>query len=201
MSKVAKKLLDLKERGFSLQDILLKIIPCLRDNFDEVAWKSLDINYHPPRVERLWSQFGTMRLMIHKIHPVEQPLLTAEHKQALFHPHPWPSAVFIVSGDYEMGIGYGEGTSPPPVAARVTLGPGGYYTMTNKNAWHYVAPKKVPSMSIMLIDSPWEEPHPFYLQDTYEKMKLDALTERNRKVLVAEFQEGLMNIELRAQPR
>ena len=194
MNKVAKKLLDMREKGLSLRDTLLKIVPCLRDNFDEIAWKSLDINYHPPRVERLWTQIDTLRLMIHRIHPT---IGTSFDQEALFHPHPWPSAILIVSGQYEMGVGYGETAQPPPVAARITLGPGGYYEMTDKNGWHYVAPRKESSISIMLIDTPWEEPHPFYLSDTYEKMKLDPLAEKDRRGVINQLMSGLGYLQSR----
>ena len=61
-------------------------------------WNTLDVNYHHPRVERLWTQVGTSRLMLHVIH-------TCETDEALYHPHPWPSAMHVLSGSYEMGLG------------------------------------------------------------------------------------------------
>ena len=190
MNQLFKKVLILRDEGVSLAEILQKICPCpgaahgdnlLFKHFDEIRWNSLDINYHPPRVERLWTQIGNMRLMVHRIHSVK-----GKDKKALFHPHPWPSAVYILSGMYEMGIGYGEGPEPPPVAATVLLTNGSSYSMDDKNGWHYVAPlaQEGMSLSVMLIDSPWETPHPFYLQDTYEKMRLDPLKETDRASLV-----------------
>lgn len=193
MNKIAEKLLDLRENGFSLQETLQKIVPCLRDNFDDVAWKSLDINYHPPRVERLWTQIDTMRLMVHRIHPT---VGTPSDEESLFHPHPWPSAVYIVTGQYEMEVGYGETAQPPPVAAKVAMVAGACYEMTDKNGWHSVSPRGFPSISIMLTDTPWKEPHPFYLSDTYEKMKLGPLTEKDRKKVVAGLLIGLRDLDL-----
>ena len=70
----------------------------LREGVD--AWRSLDIDYEPPHVERLWRPWGPVvstgamtipsrfRLSLHRIHPCET---------ALFHPHPWPSAVRIIT--------------------------------------------------------------------------------------------------------
>jgi len=194
MNQLFRKALSLRDEGFSLEEILAKIGPTptggcslLSRHFDEIRWNSLDIDYHPPRVERLWTQIETMRLMIHRIHPVA----ALDNKEALFHPHPWPSAVQILSGAYEMGIGYGAGVEPPPVAAKTVLRVGSSYSMTDKNGWHYVAPLQNPSLSVMLIDAPWKEPHPFYLQDTYEKMRLEPLKEKDRASLIEETKRHL----------
>ena len=69
---------------------------------DEAGWNSLFIDYHPPTVERLWRTWGEYRVSLHRIHPCERGT-------ALFHPHPWPSAMRILSGEYEMAVGYGSG--------------------------------------------------------------------------------------------
>src|SRR5262245_5320802 len=75
---------------------------------DPAGWETVDVDYEPPRVERLWRQLEPdVRAFLHRIHPCER---------ALFHPHPWPSAVKIVSGTYEMLVGYGAGETPPPLA-------------------------------------------------------------------------------------
>jgi len=112
------------------------------------VWNSLDVNYEPPHVERLWHQYDdNYRLYLHRIHPCNE---------ALFHPHPWPSAVHILSGSYEMGIGYGEGSKQPPVAATLTLRGGSEYEMIEPNGWHYVRPLAGPSLSIMVTGQPWQ---------------------------------------------
>ena len=185
MSRIESILLESQEMGESLSRRLRKVLRCLDVEFKNIAWNSLNIDYHPPKVERLWSQFGSMRLMIHRIHPTKEPV------EALFHPHPWPSAVHILSGHYEMGIGYGLGPEPPPVAAKTLLTTGSSYEMTEKNGWHYVAPIVKPSISVMLIDSPWETPHPFYTEN--EKVRLNPLTEACRQVVIEEFKESMRN--------
>jgi hypothetical protein len=72
---------------------------------DESAWSGLLIDYHPPTVERLWMGWQGHRVSLHRIHPCGPG-------QALFHPHPWPSAMRILSGEYEMAVGYGRGETP-----------------------------------------------------------------------------------------
>src|SRR6185503_7498206 len=75
-------------------------------------------------------------------------------------PHPWPSAIRVLSGKYEMGIGFGAGDEAPPVAARVILSAGNEYEMTHPDGWHYVRPINEPSMSLMVTGRPWERPSP-----------------------------------------
>jgi hypothetical protein len=186
MSLLAKKLAHLKEKGQSLGEILAKIMPCLEKEFENVAWNSLNIDYHPPKVERLWAQFDSMRLMIHRIHDTDPG-------EALFHPHPWPSAVYVVQGDeYRMGFGSGSSEVTPPVSGTVILSPGSSYEMLDKNAWHYVAPQKGGSISIMLSGIPWKEPHPFYTAG--DKKKLHPLTEKARANLIWGFKNGMQTL-------
>lgn len=111
-------------------------------------WNALLIDYRPPKVERLWTQIGDLRLYLHCIWPC-----TAE--EAFFHPHPWASAVKIYKGGYMMGVGYGRGIKLPPVSHTIWLGPDSSYEMVNRDAWHYVQPLKRPSYSFM-ITRPWQ---------------------------------------------
>lgn len=120
---------------------------------DESAWKSLFVDYHPPFVERLWRDWGEYRLYLHRIHP-------CEHGQALFHPHPWPSAIRILNGVYEMDIGFGTGNKAPPVAATIVLATGSEYEMVHKDGWHSVRPIHTPSMSFMVTGKLWGRSSP-----------------------------------------
>ncbi|MEZ4464521.1 MAG: hypothetical protein R3F43_08430 [bacterium] len=101
---------------------------------DAAAWRSLRIDYHPPIVERLFRPFGDGgRLSLHRAWPCDPG-------EALFHPHPWPSAMRIVSGCYRMIVGHGPGVVAPPVAATLELAAGSTYTMTDPDAWHAISP-------------------------------------------------------------
>lgn len=127
---------------------------------DDVGWMSLDINYHPPFVERLWRQHGEYRIYLHRIHPCNRD-------QALMHPHPWPSATRVIDGTYEMGIGYG-GTinpnnpafrEPPPVTATIYTAGGLFvYEMIDPQGWHYVRPVAGVVHSVMISGPKWPSP-------------------------------------------
>lgn len=141
---------------------------------DESKWKSLLIDYHPPRVERLWREWYEYRVYLHRIHPCTR-------EEALFHPHPWSSAIRIVSGTYEMGVGYASGDTPPPAAATLMLGPGSAYEMIHPDGWHYVRPIGVPSLSVMVTGTPWGRSAP--KSDT----PLKELPENNKAELFSLF--------------
>lgn len=97
------------------------ILPDLLRNSDN--WNSLDVDYYPPRVERLWMQYDEdHRLYIHIIHPTNE--------DCLFHKHRWPAAFKILKGSYEMGVAY--------------------YEMTNTHTLHYVRPLDKESLSLMI---------------------------------------------------
>src|SRR5512135_336441 len=120
---------------------------------DDDRWQSLDINYHPPFVERLWTSWNDYRVSLHRIYPCTEA-------DALFHPHPWPSAMRILDGRYEMAIGYGSGSTPPPIAARFIASADVRYEMTDPDAWHYVRPIDWPAMTIMVTGKPWKRESP-----------------------------------------
>lgn len=120
---------------------------------DSSRWNSLFVDYHAPLVERLWCDWNGHRISLHRIHPCTR-------EEALFHPHPWPQAVHILTGHYEMGVGYGKGEIKPPIAAITYLGPGAAYEMTDPNGWHYVRPIEKPVLSIMVTGKPWDRPSP-----------------------------------------
>jgi hypothetical protein len=92
---------------------------------DEAAWSTLYIDYHPPLVERVWRQWGEYRICLHRIHPCRP-------EEALFHPHPWPSAMRIISGRYNMGVGHGPGIKAPPIDKALEMTAGAAYEMAVK---------------------------------------------------------------------
>lgn len=118
---------------------------------DESIWQSLFVDYHPPFVDRLWCRWQEYRLYLHRIHPCSA-------HETLFHPHPWPSAMRVVSGEYEMRLGFGTGMIEPPVAATLILGPGSLYEMAHPDSWHSVRPLSTATLSVMLTGVPWDRP-------------------------------------------
>ena len=116
---------------------------------DDVSnWRSLYVDYHPPVVERLWRQHGDFRVYLHRIHPCEPD-------GALFHPHPWPSAMRLLSGKYEMAIGHGKGDEAPPIDTKRIVSAGACYEMTDPDDWHYVCPIGEPAMTLMVTGNPY----------------------------------------------
>ena len=121
------------------------------------GWTSVDVDYHPPKVERVWTQIGLNRVYLHVIHPCEK-------EEALYHPHPWKSAMHIIqpqgieTGIYEMGIGgWFNGIE---TYCTMEFHGEGYYEMVDKNGFHYVRPVDKPIYSIMLAGPKiWNENH------------------------------------------
>ena len=66
----------------------------------------------------------------------------------------------ILSGKYEMAVGYGKGEAPPPIAALMRAAGDFRYEMTDPDAWHYVRPIGEPTVSLMVTGKPWERSSP-----------------------------------------
>src|SRR5262245_6435884 len=143
---------------------------------DEPAWNGLFIDYHPPTVERLWTRWQDCRISLHRIYPCEPG-------EALFHPHPWPSAMRILSGEYEMAVGFGKGETLPPIAALMIARGDFRYEMTDPDAWHYVRPLGGPAMTLMVTGKPWDRPAP------RSSKPLQPLTDEQKKQILAFFRE------------
>lgn len=119
---------------------------------DESLWKSVFVDYHLPYVERLWTSItidkNEYRIYLHRILPTHL-------EKCLYHPHPWPSAMKILSGQYKMKVGYGEDMQEPPVSTTLILPQGTYYEMIDPNSWHAVCPLETASFSLMVTGQPW----------------------------------------------
>jgi hypothetical protein len=129
-------------------NVLATVLNCLPHLMsDQTKWQHLNINYEIPRTERIWMQYGDIRINLHRIFP--------STKKPFFHPHPWPCSMIILDGTYEMGLGYGSKT--PQVISTCVLSKGARYEMTSKYAWHYVKPLNgEPVYSIMVSGLPWK---------------------------------------------
>lgn len=137
-------------------EILKSLEPDIKLLLDKPeVWKTLDVDYYPPRVERLWTELNGYRVYLHTIHPTNSP--------CLYHKHKWPAAFKQVSGQYEMGITYSideidsEEAYQLPNLSRFIISQGSYYEMTQTDCLHYVKPLGDISMSIMLTKDLYPE--------------------------------------------
>ena len=153
---------------FKLLDLALAELPALLASSD--GWRGLRIDYHEPFVDRAWRPWRECRLSIHRIHPCAVG-------EALLHPHPWPSAMQVLAGRYEMAIGYGKGIAAPPIAARVLATAGTRYSMTDPDAWHDVRPLDGPVITVMLSGPPWQRAMPVEPASPQRPLPPEALDE------------------------
>ncbi len=146
-------------------------------------WNSLDVDYFPPRVERLYTDIDGYRIHLHYIHPTDKP--------CLFHKHRWPAAFKQIAGSYEMGITYSEKevTSEEafrlPILVRFVVNVNSYYEMTQTDCLHFVKPIEDYSASIMItpID---KYPEAEFRKEALDK-KLESLTEFRKATLLQYF--------------
>lgn len=131
-------------------------------------WSTLDINYEKPHVQRVWRAVGDFRVSLHRIFPCEP-------HECFFHPHPWPSALKIEDGRYQMSIGYGAGLKPKTNITKLILPAGSYYEMTDFDSWHSVRPLDRPVMSLMITGKPWKREMP-----KSDSIQLSCLTDETR---------------------
>ena len=123
---------------------------------DEDRWQDLVVTYHPPLVERLWTQYDDEhRVLLHRIHHVDE-----EHGDPLWHNHPWPSIVKIIQGSYSMMVGvWHRGEQEPDPSIHFELNEGCIYEMPDQFSWHDVNPIGGTSLSLMIIARPFETMH------------------------------------------
>lgn len=120
---------------------------------DEARWSSLAITYEQPHVDRLWAELPPivgrppLRVLLHCIYPCEPD-------KALWHSHPWPSAVKLLDGTYEHASGFVDRLGLHTVARSVQPA-GASYEMTDPLAWHYVRPIDGSVHTIMITGKPW----------------------------------------------
>ena len=132
-----------------------KILRDIRMNSNEIdGWNSLRVTYEAPRVDRMWRPYSDGRLMLHRIWPETK-------RVSLYHPHPWPSQMLILDGNYEMRMG-----TKDLVYTTVHLAPESSYEMHDHRVWHDVTvTSQHPVLSVMVTG-------PLYGKDcAYEKAR------------------------------
>lgn len=129
------------------------------------------IDYHPPFVSRIWLQHGPYRVYLHKIEPCKASL------DALYHPHPWQSAIRIVQGRYEMGVGHSATHDVPPTDCKLVLPAGTSYEMVEQDAWHYVNPIDAPVFSLMVTGRLSSRQMPVEPKRSFRQLRGDEVAE------------------------
>lgn len=143
------------------------------------VWNTLDVDYYPPRVERLWTEYKGYRIFLHTIHPTDKP--------CLYHKHKWPAAFKQVKGSYEMGITYSnkEINSDEayllPTIARFIVSEGSYYEMTQTDALHFVNPQGQVSCSIMITKDLYPESE--FRKESLDRKLSELSDERKLEIL------------------
>lgn len=159
-------------------DVLFKYIndPATYERLsDPSKWKSLDVDYYPPRVERLYFVDGEFRFFIHVIH--------ATDKSCLFHKHKWPNAVYILKGQYEMGITKTEYDQPDMINTepycKVVMTKDSYYEMCDRDLAHYVRPLTIVTYSLMVTGPLFPNP----VEEVLDRELKPLSEERVKKIL------------------
>lgn len=169
------------------KEVNIKVLHYLEPTIQELLeipeiWKTLDVNYHPPRVERLYTIFEEYRIFLHVIHRTEN--------KCLYHKHRWAAAFKQLFGSYEMGITYSSEEIESDVAhglpdlAKFIISKGSYYELTQTDALHYVKPISDKSFSIMLTKNLY--PEASFRKESLE-IKLDELSESRKIELLTTF--------------
>ena len=146
------------------------------------VWKTLDVDYYPPRVERLYTTYLDYRIFLHVIHKTNE--------KCLYHKHRWAAAFKQVAGSYEMGIAYSpeeinsDEAYALPDLARFIISKGSYYEMTQTDCMHYVKPITDLSYSIMITKDLY--PEASFRKENLDK-KLNELSEGRKREILSEF--------------
>ena len=153
------------------------------DNLDN--WKTLDIDYHPPHVQRLYTHINSVRVCLHRILPCDP-------NEALVHPHPWAASFKIYKGSYYSEVGVSDTAEAPKNMMRLHLSAGSIASMTNPNDWHFVAPIKEAAYTMMINSSPYskEEMNPGVEAASKPLSELDKDTAR---LILQEFKTLIEN--------
>ena len=133
---------------------------------------TLYIDYHKPFVSRIWFKYEDFRVFLHKIEPCSDSI------EALYHPHKWDSAMEILQGSYEMGIGHSDTNEIPKTDCKLILNKGAKYEMTEPNGWHYVNPLyKKPVFTIMISGKLNGREMPIEPNKEFRSLKSDEVLE------------------------
>jgi len=165
-----------------MEDTMLKKLDGVHRNlksmFNDCRWNGIDVDFTPPKMMRLWTSYNGMKACLHKIYPI----LADGAEKPFLHPHPWPCAIKILKGAYEMEVGHSATLSSPPISMKFVMPAGSSYEMLHKDIWHSVSPIDGPIYSIMLIGKKWNREMP-----KKHILPPRMLNESEREQLINEF--------------
>jgi len=120
---------------------------------DPGRWGSIVINKRQPYTHRAFIQHGDTRICLHRFE-------ACEPEDSFAHPHPWPSSMLILSGDYDMAVAHTADliSGDPSPVIRLSLGAGSIYHMNDRHTWHQVIPR-TQCYSLMVNGPRWDDPH------------------------------------------
>lgn len=151
-------------------EVLYEVEKNIRDLLVDNELHTMYIDYHKPYVSRIWFQHGEYRVYLHKIE-------SCDTVEVLYHPHPWESAIRIVEGRYEMGIGHSKDDFAPRTDCKLILPAGTCYEMVEPDAWHYVKPLDGPSYSIMVTGKLTGRKMPIEPEKEFRKLTEDEIVD------------------------
>ena len=132
-------------------------------------WKTMHVTYEKPHIERLWREYGEGRLYLHRV-------AACKAEDSFYHPHPWPSAMHVMSGTYDNHVGDGN-----EVFSVTRMVAGSQYEMVNPKAWHKVVPVDRPAFTVMVtgpLFDPWVE------MPTFPEFQQEELSTARRRVIL-----------------
>lgn len=134
-------------------ETLEKLIPKVREGLNELeAWDSLVINKRKPHTYRVFRQYDDLRVCLHRFEPCGPD-------DCFAHPHPWPGAFLMLSGEYIHRIGASDSLGSEPIFFfKEIVRPFSMYEIIHPQTWHSVQPLKT-TYTIMVNGTPWDTQH------------------------------------------
>lgn len=121
-----------------------EILPELLTEKD--AWKSINVNHQAPSVKRIWRNWQGYRINLHKLTKVDG-------KEEYFHSHPWPIAIRLLTGSYQMCYEFVQDEQVMTGVEIIT--PETPYCMENPNDKHSIKLLDNTIYSLMINGKAW----------------------------------------------
>ncbi|MGK7943504.1 MAG: hypothetical protein AB4058_03455 [Microcystaceae cyanobacterium] len=116
-------------------------------------WESIVINKRKPYTYRAFMMYKETRICLHRFE-------ACEAHESFAHPHPWPSSMLILEGDYDMDLFFTSDLKSSELlpVINVSLSSGSIYHIKEQKTWHKVIPRTI-CYSLMINGSRWSYPH------------------------------------------